>query len=583
MHSQYDYIIVGGGSAGCVLAARLSQSPGVHVLLCEAGQDLPLDNIPPSILDSYPGTAYLNPSFMWAGLRARPTADRPPGKYDQAKILGGGSSINGQFFNRGSPADYDEWERRGAAGWRWDTVLPYFRQAETDLDFSGELHGKAGPIQVRRIFPQTWPGHAKAVGKAFESQGFKYLEDQNGAFTDGYFPIALSNKDEKRVSVATAYLTAEVRGRQNLTIATETTATRLMFDGSRCTGVQLQTRDQQVPVHAREVILSAGAIHSPAILLRSGIGPGDELARLGTPVIKALGGVGKHLMEHPSIALASFIKRAHRISGPTRHHIRVGCRYSSGIGGAPSGDMLMLGVTKTSWHAVGERIGTLLTYINNPFSATGEVTLDSPDWRQFPNVSLGMLSDQRDVERLTYGFVRMAALQASSALGSITEHPFLASYGEKVRQIGMLSKRNKVLTDVLAACLDGPAPLRKFLFEKLISDAPPVADLLHDPELLRTYVRKSSAGVWHVSCTCRMGSANDPGAVTDHEGRVHGIQQLRVVDASIFPVIPGANTNAPTIMVAEKIAAGMLGELADAKARKPTRAVAATSTMVAHP
>ncbi|WP_218510372.1 GMC family oxidoreductase [Variovorax sp. dw_308] len=582
MHSQYDYIIVGGGSAGCVLAARLSESPGIRVLLCEAGKDLPLDNIPPSILDSYPGTAYLNPSFMWAGLRARPTADRPADKYDQARILGGGSSINGQFFNRGAPADYDEWERRGAAGWRWDTVLPWFRKAETDLDFDGELHGKAGPIQVRRIFPQVWPGHAKAVGKAFESQGFKYIEDQNGAFTDGYFPIALSNKDEKRVSVATAYLNAEVRGRKNLTIATETTAARLTFDGTRCTGVELQARGQLETVRAKEVILSAGAIHSPAILLRSGIGPGDELAGMGVPVVKSLRGVGKNLMEHPSIALASYIKRAHRISGPTRHHIRVGCRYSSGVVGAPSGDMLMLGVTKTSWHAVGERIGTLLTYINNPFSASGEVTLDSPDWRQFPSVSLGMLSDERDIERLTDGFVRMAALQASSALSAITEHPFLASYGEKVRQIGMLSKRNKVLTDVLAACLDGPAPLRKFLFENVIRDAPRLADLLQDPALLRSHIRKSSAGVWHVSCTCRMGAANDAGAVTDSAGRVHGVHNLRVVDASIFPVIPGANTNAPTIMVAERIAAGMLDGLVDGKAQKTARAVVTASTMVTH-
>src|SRR5690349_4071219 len=228
------------------MAHRLSAKSANKVLLCEAGQDTPPGNEPAEIRDSYPGTAYFDPRFHWTELKVRtqvvshnnPQAAPPPlRKYEQARVLGGGSSINGQLANRGAPTDYDEWEARGAEGWGWKDVLPYFRKLETDLDFDGEYHGKSGPIPIRRIMPKDWNGHAKAVAEAFRQAGYEFLPDQNGEFRDGYFPITISNAEEQRVSAAIGYLDAETRRRDNLTISTNTQMQSLLFEGRRCVGI----------------------------------------------------------------------------------------------------------------------------------------------------------------------------------------------------------------------------------------------------------------------------------------------------------------------------------------------------------
>ncbi|MFI5001985.1 MAG: GMC family oxidoreductase [Reyranellales bacterium] len=563
---MYDYIIVGGGSAGSVMANRLSARSANKVLVCEAGQDTPPGNEPPEIRDSYSGTAYFDPRFHWTELKVHtqvvshnnPEENRPPlRKYEQARVLGGGSSINGQMANRGAPTDYAEWEARGATGWGWNDVLPYFKKVEHDLDFGGPYHGKDGRIPVRRIPVEHWTKHAQAVGEACKLAGMRFLPDQNGEFVDGYFPVTHSNASEQRVSAAMGYLDSETRKRSNLTISTDTQVKSLLFDGTRCVGVVAMVAGKEQEFRGREVILSSGAIHSPAHLLRAGIGPVGQLKDLGIPVVAGLAGVGQRLMDHPSISLSSYIRRGARMNEHTRRHIHVGIRYSSDMPGIPRGDMFVAVVSKSAWHAVGEQIASLLTFINRTYSETGQVKLASRDWRAEPTVEFNLLSDTRDLDRLKTGFRKMAALQMSEPLKAVTDNPFPASYSDRVRKIGVVNAKNRFLTAVVAKFLDGPAALRRYMIEKFVIEGFTFDQVMTDDDALEAFVKKAAIGVWHASCTCRMGRAEDPMSVVDTQGRVKGVQGLRVVDASVFPIVPCANTNFPTLMTAEKIAEAM--------------------------
>jgi 5-(hydroxymethyl)furfural/furfural oxidase len=565
---SYDYIIVGGGSAGSVLANRLSARSSNKVLVCEAGQDTPHGKVPPQILDSYPGTAYLDPRFHWTELKVttevishnNPQENRPPlRKYEQARVLGGGSSINGQLANRGAPSDYDEWAARGAAGWNWDNVLPYFKKVERDMDFEGPWHGNAGRIPVRRIFPDLWPEHAKAAAETFKQAGYQFHIDQNAEFEDGYFPITISNAYERRVSAAIGYLDPGTRMRDNLTISTDTQVSELLFDGNRCVGVKALVTGRPQEFRGNEVILCSGAIHSPAHLLRAGIGPAGHLHDLGIEVRVHVPGVGQRLQDHPAVAVAAFIKpHARIIHDYSRRHIYLALRYSSKLDGIPQGDMFTVVTNKTSWHAVGEQIGSFIVTVYKTYSETGEVKLAARDWRAEPVVEFNLLSDRRDLERMMDGVRRFGAMHLTPTMQAVTENPFPASYSDKVRQVGLINTKNKLITDVLAKLLDGPAGLRGYLMRKLIMEGFTLEGLLTDDEQLEAFCRKAAVGVWHASCTCRMGSEDDPMAVTDPAGRVRAVDGLRVVDASIFPVVPCANTNFPVLMTAEKCADAIL-------------------------
>jgi 5-(hydroxymethyl)furfural/furfural oxidase len=451
--TDFDYIIVGGGSAGSILANRLSARSSNRVLLCEAGQDTPDGRVPAAILDSRSGIASRDTRFLWSKLRVTteviphndPDAPRPRQlRYEQARVLGGGSSINGQLANRGAPADYDDWEARGAAGWRWDTVLPFFKKVERDIDFEGPLHGSDGRIPVRRIFPENWPDHAKSVAESFKLAGFKYIADQNGGFEDGYYPLTMSNLYERRVSAAIGYLGATVRQRENLSIITRTEVKELLFDGTRCVGIRAMVDQKVQEFRGCEVILCCGVIHSPAMLLRAGIGPVAHLRDLGIPVRVHLPGVGQRMMDHPSIAVASYLAPSARANPYTERSLVLGLRFSSGLDGAPSGDMALTLSTKSAWHAIGDRIASMTIWVNKTFSEKGEVRLTSADWRDEPSVDFNLLSDQRDLLRLMNGFRRIAALHEQPPLKAITSDAFPASFSDKIRKIGdvTLKKQN---------------------------------------------------------------------------------------------------------------------------------------------
>lgn len=553
-----DFLIAGGGSGGCVLASRLSEDPGTRVLLVEAGRDLTPDVFPAWLSAAYPGRAYFNPSWLWPTLKAArgDTGANRPGVarfYEQARILGGGSSINGLSANRGSPQDYEEWEQAGATGWGWPQVLPYFRKLESDRDYAGPLHGKDGPLPIRRHRPDDWTSYTRAVAASFEEMGYPMQEDQNGPWADGIFPTACNLDDAgRRASVAVAYLTPQVRRRPNLRIVTDTVVNALILDGRQVAGALLTRNGVTSPVAARQVILCLGALQSPVMLMRNGIGPGAHLQERGIRVRADRAGVGENLREHPNVFFSAFLGASARMPPGENHHLQALLRYSSGMPGTPPGDMHIAISARAGWHAVGRRIGGLGVWVNKVYSR-GRIRLaEQPDAPA--EIDFRLLSDPRDMARLKAGFRLGVRALTGPMVANVVKYVAAGGFSSRIRALSRPSALNAMAMGIAAPIMDHSSALRhRFLAYAMASDRPAI-ELAADDASLEAHLRQSVAGTYHACGACRMGAVEDRMTVTDEAARVLGVAGLRVCDASIMPTIPCANLNVPVLMMAEKIA-----------------------------
>jgi choline dehydrogenase len=502
----FDVVIVGGGPAGCVLANRLTEDAGRTVALVEAGPDYGPDPYrwPAELRD--PGI--IGPDLhSWGYTLAGRPADRPLALH-RARVVGGTSAINGCLWLRGSAADYDGWAALGNPGWSFDDLLPYFRKAEAD-PMGGPLHGTDGPVPVDRAPDATLPGVALAFAAAARALGFPWIDDLNGdpEQRPGVGPGPKNVAGDVRMSAAFTYLGA-ARPRPNLTLVTNALVDRVVVEEGRAAGVRMADGSE---VRGREVVLCAGAYGSPAILLRSGIGPAADLRALGIPVVADRSGVGANLHDHPMVQLVN------------------------------ADGMPVLAVTPD---ASPQRPA----FARRIVKARSSQAVDEIDLHIYPFVFL-------DEARGRWVFLLNASLQRATSRGTVRltspdpeapleiDHNYLAEPGE------------------LDACCDGlQLAARLAATEPLASATEPVpgdAPDWADRDQVREWVRSTVGTTFHPSSTCRMGPADDPAAVVDHEGRVRGVEGLRVADASIFPTGPRANLHCTVVAVAEKLADAM--------------------------
>jgi choline dehydrogenase-like flavoprotein len=533
---SYDYIVTGAGSAGCVLACRLSESGRHRVLLLEAGgkDSNPWIHIPLGY-----ARTFVNPKVNWMfDSEPEPNLNDRVMYQPRGKVLGGTSSINGMIYMRGNHADYDEWRQRGCEGWDWESVLPYFRKAEDNERGESEFHGSGGPLRVSNQ-PYEWE-IGKLLLEACIQAGIPHNPDFNGAQQEGAGYYQTTTKDRRRWSTAAAYL-RPARKRQNLTIQTHAHATRVLLENGRAVGVEYRTPQGLRTARASgEVIVSGGAYGSPQLLLLSGIGPAEHLQDMGITVLHDLPGVGSNLHDHFNTFCAWRISRS--ISLNELHHsiprqMVAGLQYVLYRGGPMSGNGLYVGALVKSdkslerpdlqmnisaWSTIDRTRDGIISHPFPGFAISpvhlrpegrGTVRLKSSDPLAPPEIRFNFLRSEYDMQAVIKG-MRIA------------------------RQIA----RQHVLQNlVVAETLPGTA---------VISD-----------EQLADDVRKRGVSNLHPVGSCSMG--HGPNAVVDPRLRVHGIAGLRVVDASIMPSIIAGNTNAPTIMIAEK-ASDMI--LQDAKA-----------------
>jgi 5-(hydroxymethyl)furfural/furfural oxidase len=539
---EHDVLIVGGGAAGCVLAARLSEDPRRRVLLIEAGIDTLPGTEPADIRDSYP-RAYSNPGYFWPRLTARGSVGSSEAAYLQARIVGGGSSVMGLWALRGMPCDYDAWREAGALGWGWADVVPSFRRLERDFDCTGPLHGSDGPIPIKRHCRDVWPGFARGLLAAATRRGLDYREDINGDFGDGVFPVPVTCDAGGRVSAAMGYLTADVRRRPNLTVLTSTVVRRLLFREGRAVGVQ--TERDGVTARAGEIILSAGAIHSPTLLLRSGVGPADELSALGIVPVADVPGVGRSLQNHCVINLATPLVAAARQSPGLRTYGLACARVTSGDPDGGPGDLLLQFIAKTGDHPLGDRLGVVGAALYRPLSR-GSVRLASGDPAMPPVVDFRLLDHASDRSRLAVAVGLCLTLLGDTAVCPLRGDVFAVMPNSFVRRLNQPGWSNDAMSAALALLVDTPSRLRRAVLAQAGQVFPEPLSSISPEDLLQF-----ATPIFHPAGTCAMGRPENPLAVVDPDCRVRGVEGLRVVDASVMPLLPAGNTCLPTMMIAE--------------------------------
>jgi len=502
---EYDDIVVGAGSSGAVLAARLSEDSNRSVLLLEAGPDYTsVEQTPTDLLRSWLSLI----DHDW-GLVANATPGRDIG-YPRGKVTGGSSAVNGTIALRGVPSDFDEWAAIGNSEWSFAKLLPYYRKLESDEDFGGDFHGTRGPIPVERPGRANWQPASVAFFEACRRAGYSESPDLNAPDSCGIGPWPRNTRNGVRISTAIAYL-ANVRHRLNLTIRAHALVNRVLVERGRAVGVEVECGGDIQQIRARRVTLSAGAIVSPAILTRSGIGPRKDLDQLGITVLVDSPGVGRNLIDHVMVIVFALpvpgVPHDPRVVNP------VGLRYTAS-GSSEFNDMQLYFITCYDWNlARGLRPEPnpppMIAYapgLQRPRSR-GRLVVTSADPHVPPYIELNFLDHSDDVRRMLEG-VRLGW----RLMGGPELRPYVKEYLDLTQ-------------------------------ETVDSD-----------EKLTAFIRANCTTIFHPVGTARMGPETDPSAVVDQYCRVRGIDGLRVADASVMPNIVSANTNLTCIAIGERIA-----------------------------